>query len=178
MLDTGGTLAGAVDRQACERERMLGGILAAGASLLGLLILVSPFFHDPLNALIAYGPGVALHLGHLLWLRWPSRGAGPVPGRSRRVAISHCLTYFVWVTLILALQLGGLRAPAALVYPPLVLMAGLIWSGAAALGMALASALAGCALVWLEAQGLLTHHGLPVSLPYSSRSAWTWVSQL
>ena len=163
MLEAGGTVAGAVDRQACERERMLGGILAAGAGLLLLLILVSPLFHDPVHSLIVYGPGVALHLGHLLWLRWPSRGGEAVAGRSRRVAISHCLTYFVWVTSILALQLGGLRAPAALVYPPLVLMAGLIWSGAAALGMAFASALAGIALVWLEGHGWLTHQGLPVT---------------
>src|SRR3569832_2446848 len=157
MLDSGGTLAGAVDRQACERERMLGGFLAAGAGLLGLLILVSLFFLDQLNSLVTYGPGVALHLGHLLWLRWsvrnPARGAEPVGSRSRRVAGSHCLTYFVWVTLILALQLGGLRAPAALVYPPLVLMAGLVWSGAAALGMALLSTVAGIVLVWLEGQG-------------------------
>jgi signal transduction histidine kinase/ActR/RegA family two-component response regulator len=164
MLDAGGTLAGAVDRQACERERMLGGILAAGAGILALLILVSPFFHDPVNSLITYGPGVALHLGHLLWLRWPSRGSFlPRPGRARRVAISHCLTYLLYVTAILAFQLGGLRAPAALVYPPLVLLAGLVWSGAAALGMALASTLAAIALVWLESNGVLTHHGLPVT---------------
>ena len=163
MLDTGGALAGAVDRQACERERILGGILGAGAALLGLLIVVSPLYGDPGPAALLYGPGVALHLGHLLWLRWPLPGVTASAARSRRVAISHCLTYFVWVTSILALQLGGLRAPAALVYPPLVLMAGLIWSGAAALGMALASTLAGGALVWLEGQGLLTQHGLPMT---------------
>jgi len=110
------------------------------------LVLSAPLSGNLEPALHTYAPGLVLHLGHLLWLR---------SGSSRAVAISHCLTYFVWMTAVLALQLGGLRAPAALVYPPLVLMAGLVWSGPAAMGMAISSCAAGAALVWLEGRGLL-----------------------
>jgi hypothetical protein len=97
---------GEQSRQSRERERVLRGLLRAGAWLLTGLIAFSPLYDDFHTALYSYGPGVVLHLGHLWWLRH-----APV----RRVAISHCLTYLCWVTAVLALQVGGLRAPAAAV---------------------------------------------------------------
>jgi signal transduction histidine kinase/DNA-binding response OmpR family regulator len=75
------------------------------------------------------------------------------------------LTYFVYVTAVLALRVGGMRAPAALVYPPLVVMAGLVWSGRAALGMALLVAAAGAMLATLE-----TLHDLP--MPAIETTPW------
>src|SRR5688572_5097226 len=123
MQDEGLMANGAQHRQSRERERVLRGLLQAGAWLLLGLIVFSPLYDDFSTALFSYGPGLLLHLAHLWWLRYAP---------ARRVAISHCLTYLCWVTAILALQVGGLRAPAAAVYPPLVLMAGLVWSGPAA----------------------------------------------
>ncbi|MEY4550478.1 MAG: hypothetical protein RL685_6673 [Pseudomonadota bacterium] len=152
MQEAGPIATGETSRQSRERERVLGGILWAGALLLSGLIVLSPVYDKLDTALYSYGPGVALHLGHLWWLRRQTGGrSAPV----RRVAISHCLSYLCWVTAVLALQVGGLRAPAAAVYPPLVLMAGLVWSGPAALAMALSCSVAGALLVWLEAAGQL-----------------------
>ncbi|HKO92916.1 MAG TPA: ATP-binding protein, partial [Polyangiaceae bacterium] len=122
--------------------------------MLGSLVLCAPLLGNVQSALLTYAPGLVLHLLHLLWLR-----SGP----SRAVAISHCLSYFIWMTSVLAFQLGGLRAPAALVYPPLVLMAGLVWSGPAAIGMAISSCAAGATLVWLEARGLLPEGDAPLT---------------
>ena len=137
------------------RERTLRGILQVGAAVLSIMVLTSPLTALGLSGgLIQYGPGVVLHLLHLAWLR-----RAPV----RVVAISHCLTYFVWVTLILALSTGGMTAPAAFVYPPLVVMAGLVWSGAAALGMALLTASAGLLLAVLQTRGFLSPSQVPVT---------------
>jgi signal transduction histidine kinase/ActR/RegA family two-component response regulator len=142
------------DPRVCQQERTLHGILLAGAWLLAALLALSPLYGDPRRAAVTYGPGVVLHVAHLLWLRG---------GNRRTVAISHCLSYFVWITAIFVFQFGGLRAPAALVYPPLVLMAGLVWSGQAALVMALLSCGAGAALVWLEARGWLERTDFAIS---------------
>src|SRR4051794_29394245 len=111
-----------------EHERTLRGILKVGAIVLSVLLFASLFGALGFRrGFLQYGTGVVLHVGHLYWLRY---------GNPRWVAISHCLTYFVWVTLILAFGVGGLGAPAALVYPPLIVMAALVWSGRGALAMA------------------------------------------
>jgi two-component system, cell cycle sensor histidine kinase and response regulator CckA len=129
-----------------EQLRTLGGILLVGTLVLIALVLVSALTNDLQNGLLIYGSGVVLHVLHWQWLRWRP---------TRTVAVSHCLLYFVWVTLILALRAGGMTAPAAFVYPPLVLMAGLVWSGRAALGMAILTSASGAALLWSEHRGWL-----------------------
>jgi signal transduction histidine kinase/ActR/RegA family two-component response regulator len=144
-----------IDLRRAEQARTLAGLLRAGAIVLGAMVLLAPFSGvSRLGALAMYGTGLALHLGFLLALRrWMPR-----PGASRAtrvIAICHCVTYLLWISLILALHEGGLRAPAALVYPPLILMTGLVWSGRAALGMALAVSASSAVLVWLEGKGLL-----------------------
>ena len=146
MVDSTGGPADRETRQLVEQARTLRGMLRAGAVVLGALTLWSAFANGPAHALIIYGVGVALHLGHLAALR---------TGRTRLVAQSHCVTYLVWITGVLAFSSGGLGAPAALVYPPIVLLSGLVWSGRAALGMALAVSACGAALVELERHGLL-----------------------
>ena len=149
MTGVGGPVGGAGGsaRHLAEQARTLRGLLRAGALVLGAMLLISPFSGSGLReGLVIYGTGVALHVAHLVLLR---------SGRTRLVAISHCVLYLVWITAVLALRVGGLRAPAALVYPPLILMTGLVWSGRAAIGMALASSTAGGALVLLERWGHL-----------------------
>jgi PAS domain S-box-containing protein len=142
-----GSITGAQGRYLDEQGRTLRGILLAGAVVLAGMVASAPLMRIPLEvAFLVYGTGLVLHLGHLAALR-------RLPARA--VAVSHCFTYLVWVTGILALRTGGLRAPAALVYPPIVLVSGLVWSGRAALGVALAGSLAGLALVLLEHAHLL-----------------------
>ena len=140
---------GATDRASrhlAEQERTLRGMLRAGAVVLGVLMIVTMGRLGVVHAVLVYGVGVALHLAHLAALR---------SGRTRLVAQSHCVTYLVWITAVMALDGGGLRAPAALVYPPIVLLSGLVWSGRAAFGMAVAVSACGGALVLLEREGLL-----------------------
>jgi signal transduction histidine kinase len=130
-----------------ERERTLAGILKVGAGVCGGMLLTAPLTNVGLiHGLFLYVPGVLLHLAHFYWLRW---------GNVRVVAISHCLTYFVWVTAILVFWVGGLGAQAALVYPPLIVMAALIWSGEAALGFAALIAAIGALLTAMKTHGLL-----------------------
>jgi signal transduction histidine kinase/CheY-like chemotaxis protein len=139
---------GALDRQArhlADQERTLRGMLRAGAIVLGTMTVLRGLAGPPATAPVIYGVGVVLHLAHLAALR---------SVRTRLVAQSHCVTYLVWVTAVLALN-GGLRAPAALVYPPIVLLSGLVWSGRAAIGMAIGASACGGVLVVLERAGLL-----------------------
>ena len=146
---TGRVTSDTADRAArhlAEQERTLRGTLRAGAVVLAALTVLSVGRLGLARGLPVYGVGVLLHLGHLWALR---------SGRTRLVAQSHCISYLVWITTVLALQDGGLRAPAAFVYPPIVLLSGLVWSGPAAFGMAVAVSACGAGLVLLERQGLL-----------------------
>src|SRR5262245_60548040 len=129
-----------------QRVRTLDGILRVGAGVLAAILLVSLVTERSWVPVLVYGPGIALHLAHLWWLR---------RGVFRTVAISHCLTYFAWVTAILVFRVGGLGPQAAMVFPPLVLMAGLVWSRRAAVGMALLVSAAGFLLAALEKSGVL-----------------------
>jgi PAS domain S-box-containing protein len=135
------------EAQPSEHERTLRGVLRVGAIVLTAMVVTAPLTGLGLRrGLMQYGPGVVLHLGHLYWLKY---------GKVSVVAISHCMTYFVWVTLLLALAAGGMTAPAAFVYPPLVVMAGLVWSGRAAIAMALLTSAAGLLLAVLSEQDVL-----------------------
>src|SRR3954471_3272071 len=81
-----------------ERTRTLEGVLLVGAIVLAAMLLVSPIVGLAfMTSLGVYGPGLVLHLAHLFWVR-------RAPGRA--VAISHCLTYFGWMTAVLALHVG------------------------------------------------------------------------
>ena len=146
MAESTGGPADPEARHRAEQERTLRGMLRAGAIVLGAMTLWSALAQGARHGLLVYGVGVALHIGHLAALR---------TGRTRLVAVSHCLTYLAWITAILAYSEGGLGAPAAFVYPPIVLVAGLVWSGRAALSMAIAASACGGALVLLQRQGLL-----------------------
>jgi signal transduction histidine kinase len=140
-----------------ERIRTLEGVLLVGAIVLAAMLVLMPLAGASFGAsLVVYGSGLVLHVAHLLWVRHAP---------SRKVAISHCLTYFAYVTTLLATEVGGMRAPAALVYPPLIVMAGLVWSGRAALGMALLVAGAGALLAALETAQRLPH-GMPEATPW------------
>ncbi|HTM45471.1 MAG TPA: ATP-binding protein [Polyangiaceae bacterium] len=130
-----------------QQAATLRGVLIAGAVAIASVGLVSLMLKvDPTLTLWTYGTGLLLHLAHLGWLQ---------SGNVKRVAVSHCISYMLWVSLVLALRYGGLRSPAALVYPPLILVAGLVWSGRAALGMAILTSGIGGLLVLLEKEGVL-----------------------
>jgi signal transduction histidine kinase/CheY-like chemotaxis protein len=146
-------------RQLAEQERTLRGMLRAGAFVLAAVTVWAIVAEGPARALGVYGVGVALHLVHLAALG---------SARTRLVAQSFCITYLVWITAILALSGGGLGAPAALVYPPIVLLAGLVWSGRAAMGMAVAASACGAALVVLQRRGLLP----PMREPTTPVAMW------
>jgi PAS domain S-box-containing protein len=131
-----------------HQQTTLRGILAAGMAAIATMMVFSLAMRvSPQLTLGTYGAGLLLHAFHLQWLRRTAN--------VRRVAISHCVSYLVWVTLILAVRYQGLRGPAALVYPPLILVTGLVWSGRAAMWMACASSVLGGALVVLEKRHLL-----------------------
>jgi PAS domain S-box-containing protein len=131
-----------------HQQTTLRGIIAAGMVAIATMMVFSLAMHVDVQLTVwTYGAGLLLHGIHLLWLNNTKN--------VRRVAISHCCTYLLWVTLILAVRYGGLRAPAALVYPPLILVTGLVWSGRAAMWMAFSSSVVCGLLVVLEKRGLL-----------------------
>jgi PAS domain S-box-containing protein len=131
-----------------HQQTTLRGIIAAGMAAIAAMMVFTIAMRVSVQATLwTYGAGLLLHAFHLQWLNCAKN--------IRRVAISHCCTYLVWVTLILAVRYEGLRAPAALVYPPLILVTGLVWSGRAAMWMAFASSVVCGLLVVLEKQHLL-----------------------
>jgi PAS domain S-box-containing protein len=133
-------------RQLDNQTRVLRGFLRVGAIVLAAMTLLAALVNRSAADASAYAIGALLHVGHLLALR---------TGQTRRVAASHCVSYVAWITAVLALRTGGLSAPAALVYPPIVLVAGIAWSGRAAMAMAIATSACGAALVLLQDRGLL-----------------------
>src|SRR5262249_55292358 len=84
--------------------------------------------------------------GHLLWLN---------KGRADHAIKSFCFSYFVVVSAMVAV-FGGIRGTLGFAYPPLVLAAGLMWSGRAALGFAALGAASGLGFVWLEDVGIIS----------------------
>lgn len=138
-----------------ERARTLYTILLAASfvltALLGISIALRP---GDFMAHARYGSFLLLHVIELVIL---------CSGRVRLAAISHCILY-VLLAAATMWSLGGIRSPAGYVFPPAVLMAGLVWSGRAGIGVALASSAIGLWLVWLEQRGVLPA-GTPLLTP-------------
>jgi signal transduction histidine kinase/CheY-like chemotaxis protein len=134
------------DPATAEQGYIAYAILRAGAVAVALLLLSSPFAPgDRPRAAANYAALLVIHVVHLALLR---------RGRVQPAVRSFCLCYFGVVSATL-LQFGGMRAPAAFVYPPLVLVAGLMWSSAAAIGFALACAATSLLMIFLERENWL-----------------------
>ena len=122
-------------------------VIGAGSVVFAFLVVSAPWLsREPLRAVLSNLLLLAVHLVHLLWLH---------KGRPERAIKSFCFSYFVVVTAMVA-QFGGIRGSAGFAYPPLVLGAGLMWSGRAALGFAALGSAAGLGFVWLENAGLIS----------------------
>ena len=146
-------------RELSARARTFHTILLAGTSVLAVMLLVSVAVRPrELWEHFPYASMLALHVVELALLR---------SGRVRLSIVSHCVLYVVCSAAAMV-AMGGIRSPAGFVFPPAVLMAGLIWSGRAAVGVAVASSVIGLILVWLEAHGLL-----PVAMKPTS-PIWLW----
>jgi signal transduction histidine kinase/CheY-like chemotaxis protein len=128
------------DPNSAEQGQIAYALLRAGTLASAALLTSAPFLGQPLRSALNYALFFLLHVAHLFLLR---RGYVQLAVRS------FCLCYFVLITLILV-QFGGIRGPAGFVYPPLVLVAGLMWSSQAAIGFAIACALSGLVLASLE----------------------------
>ncbi|HJS74880.1 MAG TPA: ATP-binding protein [Vicinamibacteria bacterium] len=135
------------DRLELERSRILTTILSAGAVVSGSMALLVPLWREnPTGSMIGYGVTFALHVAHLALVR---------AGRPLLVARSFTVLFFFLVTGLIY-SYGGVRSLGGFVYPLVVLFAGLAWSGAAALGVAVAAALTAIGMSLMETQGLLT----------------------
>ena len=83
-------------------------------------------------------------------------------GRVRTAAISFTLS--LWAMLVTATALcGGTRSPTFFTFFAVVLFAGFLLGGPAAIAFAVLSAAAGAAITWAEARGLLPAPSVPVS---------------
>ncbi len=130
-----------------ERSRILTTVLSAGAIVSGAMFLLVPLWREnATGSMIGYGLTCALHLVHLA-LVWT--------GRPLLAARSFSVLFFVLVTALIYIY-GGIRGLGGFVYPLVVLFAGLSWSAAAALGVAVASALTAIGMALMESRGLLT----------------------
>jgi signal transduction histidine kinase/CheY-like chemotaxis protein len=135
-----------------ETYRVAHAILGAGSAVVAFLVVSAPWLSSrPLRSLLGNLTLLVVHLGHLLWLR---------KGRPERAIKSFCFCYFVVVTAQVA-DFGGIRNPIGFVYPPLVLAAGLMWSGRAALGFAALCSASGLAFAWLESAGIISGENVP-----------------
>jgi signal transduction histidine kinase len=140
------------DPACAERGVIAYTILRAGTVVSAALLVSSVVSDHALRSAVNYGLLLVLHVVHVYLLQRE---------RVQLATRSFCLCYFALITATIA-QFGGLRSPAAFVYPPLVLLAGLIWSSRAAIGLAIACAFAGLAFIWLESAGAL--HAVQVSV--------------
>jgi signal transduction histidine kinase/CheY-like chemotaxis protein len=135
------------DRLELERSRILTTILSAGTVVSGAMALLVPLWREnPTGSMVGYGLTFALHVGHLALVR---------AGRPLLAARSFTVLFFALVTGLIY-SFAGVRSLGGFVYPLVVLFAGLTWSGAAALGIAVAAALTAIGMSLLETRGLLT----------------------
>lgn len=133
------------DPQSAEQGHVAYAILRAGTLVSAAMFASSPFSDQAARSAVNYGLLLLLHVGHLYLLR---------RGKVQLAVRSFCIGYYVLITATLA-QFGGIRSPVGFVYPPLVLVAGLIWSSRAAIGFAIACAAAGLMFVSLEGTDVL-----------------------
>jgi hypothetical protein len=130
-----------------ERSKLLVQILAAGAVVSGSMFLLVPLWRaEPGIHMLGYGLVFLLHLFSLALVR---------SGRPLFAAKTFNCLFFALAT-VLVYTYGGVRSLGAFVYPLVVLSAGLMWSGLAALGFAVASSLAAGVLAVTESRGILT----------------------
>ncbi len=142
------------DRELSERARTLHTILLAAAAALAVMLVFSLALRpSEWGSHLPYAAMLVLHVAELFLLR---------SGRVWLAIVSHCVLY-VLLAMGSMVAMGGIRSPAAFIFPPAVLMAGLIWSGRAAVGVALAASGMGLLLVWAESRGLLPHLIPPIT---------------
>jgi hypothetical protein len=85
-----------------ETYRVAHAILSAGSAVVAFLVVSAPWLSSrPLRSLLGNLTLLAVHLGHLLWLR---------KGRPEHAIRSFCFSYFVVVTAQVA-DFGGIRNP-------------------------------------------------------------------
>lgn len=142
------------DRAKTRAAKLLNDILLSGAGILLVVIVVAPLLSPtPVGAWLARGALLGIALLGLALLR---------RGFVRTVTVG--LVAAVWLVLtVSALLLGGVRSPLVVLYPVVVLLAGLTWGRRPAVALALLSALAGAGMTWAGSQGLL---------PESAVEAW------
>jgi signal transduction histidine kinase len=146
------------DRLELERSRILTTILSAGTLVSGSMALLVPLWREnPAGSMVGYGLTFLLHVAHLALVK---------AGRPLLAARSFTVLFFSLVTGLIY-SYGGVRSLGGFVYPLVVLFAGLAWSGAAALGVAVAAALTAIGMSLMETRGLLT----PVEPVISSGAA-------
>ncbi len=133
------------DFQRTRNAEVLHWVLLSGVITLALLFIFSPVFNpNPASTWAAYAAAMVV-IGVALWLTHR--------GRERLAGI--VFTALIWLLVTVSTWfLGGMRAPAILAYPVLVLVAGFIWSAAAAIGIAAVSLVATFFIVWAESRGL------------------------
>jgi signal transduction histidine kinase len=77
------------------------------------------------------------------------------------LAVTIFVTLYLLIVAVVMFRYGGMRSPAGFVLPPIVLLAGLTWSGRAALVTAVAAALLTLVLMLLEQGGVLPQRAGP-----------------
>ncbi len=141
-----------------ERSKLLTQILTAGAVVSGSMFLLVPLWREkPGIHMLGYGLTFLLHVFSLALVRF---------GRPLLAAKTFNCLFFALAT-VLVYTYGGVRSLGAFVYPLVVLSAGLMWSGLAAMGFAVASSFAAGLLAITELRGMLTTP-LPAASPTAS----------
>jgi PAS domain S-box-containing protein len=148
-----------------ERSRtawLVHGVLVGTIVLvLPLAALVPVFNPSPLPVLKLAAALIAAAILGLLVVR---RGA------LRAVCVGF--TLFVWFVMAFATAVdGGLRAPAMLGFPVVILLAGFFLGRRAAVGLAVTTALGALALLWPEVHGMLPADPIPLGLLWLAAAA-------
>ncbi len=122
-----------------------GGLMAAGSAM-GIVR-----GGDPWTTVAPYVAMLTVHVGAYALLR-----LGYL-----RLAVTFFVSFYLAIVAYVMVRYGGMRSPAGFVLPPIVLLAGLTWSGRAAMVTAAAAALLTLVLLLLERGGMLPRHEGP-----------------